>query len=227
MSTRYQIKCVNSTDKPFYFGAYQDSIAWQVRGVPPKGSIPSISDANWSDQYGVSIASWDIFSQSYSALQVVDAELGFSYRVLMTEYGIPSIDPIPTGTISPEQIMFANDTNVSIDMGFTLDDILITVYKESPRNSTVAYVPNIYYVACFNDINEGQIVDSRITIEPVTVNFENGYTKCEVEVAIDGGRYYLKDPVYVPDFKKFAHPELAAAAQASTVALAFTPQQTK
>ena len=58
------IKCINNTKESYFFGVYQEfpespglkSVAWQVRGVPPGGSIPSTSDITWTLTYGVSVA---------------------------------------------------------------------------------------------------------------------------------------------------------------------------
>ena len=227
MGTRYHITCVNSTDKTYFFGVYQDfpdspglqSIAWQVRGVPPKGSSPSTSSIDWTIQYGVSVANWDANGKSYTGQQIVDAELGFSYRVYLTQGEVPTIDPIPTGTTADGQIKFLNDTNKALDLGFTLDGRLIAVQNVS-GGETINYVVHpTYYVACYRDIKQGQFVDTGVQLGPVTVAYGNGYAKCEVEAAVDGGRYILKDPVYVSTFKAFANPELDAAGQASTVAV--------
>lgn len=216
MSTNYHITCINSTDKSYHFGVYQTfpnspglkSIAWQVRGVPPKGQVPSTSDIDWNLMYGVSIANWDANGQKYTGKQVVGAELGKAYKVIMTEGNIPTIHPIPIGTTSPGQIKFTNDTTQNLDMGFTLSSDLITVQNVSGGETIFYEVHPTYYVACYRNIKQGQLVDSGIEIGPVEVKFQDGYSKCDVEAAIVDGKYVLKNPEYKPTF---THSELHGA----------------
>ena len=45
-------------------------------------------------------------------------------------------------------------------------------------------------------------MDSVVTLSPVEVKYEDGYTYCEVEAAIWNGMYGLKPPIYgSPSFR--------------------------
>lgn len=209
MSTCYHITCKNSTDESYHFGVYQTfpsspglkSVAWQVRGVPPKGELASTADIDWTMMYGISIAKWDSDGQKYTGKQVVSAELGKVYEVIITQGDIPTIHPIPTGTTSPGLIKFKNNTDRKLDMGFTLSGELVTVQPSVYGGQTINYeVHPTYYVACYRDIERGQLVDSGLEIGPVEVKYQDGYSKCDVEAAIVDGKYLLKDPVYKPTF---------------------------
>ena len=204
MDTR-QLIFVNSTDKTCFYGVYQEfpespglqSVAWQVRAVPPKVT----SAIDWTIQYGVAVANWDANDKSYTSQQIVNAKLGFTYKVSLMEGAIPVIDPVPTGPTTDGLIQFENNTNKTLDLGFTLDGRLIAVQNVFGGELIICMVQHpSYYVACFRDIiKEGQFVDSRsgVQIGPVKVAYGNGYDKCEVEAAVSGGHYILKDPVYV------------------------------
>ena len=204
MSTNYQIKCLNSTDKSYFFGVYQTfpqspglrSVAWQVRGLPPKGDFPSTADIDWSLSYGVSIADWDKDGKTYTGQQIVDAELGKSYQVKMTQGTIPAIDRNPTGSTSPGIINFTNTTPKVLNMGFTIAGNLVAVQSVSGGETIMFDVHPTYYVACYRNIKRGQLVDSGIELKPVKVEYQDEYTKCKVEAAIVDGIYGLKDPVY-------------------------------
>jgi len=52
-----------------------------------------------------------------------------------------------------------------------------------------------YYVACYRAIKQGQLVSEGIELEPVTLEFKDGYTEYTVEVVIDAGKITLKNPV--------------------------------
>lgn len=206
MSSHYHITCINSTDQSYHFGVYQTfpnspglkSVAWQVRGVPRKGEVPSTGDIDWMMIYGVSIAKWDSDGKKYTGKQMVSAELGKAYQVKMTQGDIPTI--LPNGTTSPGLIKFKNSTTHKLDMGFTLGGELITVQNVSGGQTINYEVHPTYYVACYRDIERGQLVDSGVEIGPVEIKYPNGYSKCDVEAAIVGGKYVLKNPVYRPTF---------------------------
>ena len=232
MSANYQIKCVNSTDKSYFFGVYQTfpqspglrSVAWQVRGVPPKGQVSSTSDIDWSMLYGVSIADWDKDGKTYTGRQIVTAELGKAYEVQMTQDTIPTVNPNSIGSTSPGLINFKNSTSTVLDMGFTIGGGLVAVQSVAGGETIIFDVHPTYYVACFRNIRKGQLVDSGIVLTPVKVQYPHGYTKCEVVASNDGGTYGLKDPQYTSSYKAFAHPELDSATQASVVAVARVPK---
>ncbi len=204
MAANYHITCVNSTDKGNHFGVYQTypnspglkSVAWKVRGVPPKGQIPSTADIDWTLKYGVSIAKWEPNGKTYTGQQIANAELGKAYQVVMTEGDIPTIVQIPDKGTEAGLIQFKNNTNEPLDMGFTMDGSLISVQNVDGGATINFEVHPVYYVACYRNIREGQLVDSDIEIGPVEVKYEDGYTKCSVEAAVQAGKQILKDPVF-------------------------------
>ena len=225
MATVYNIKCINNTKESYFFGVYQEfpespglkSVAWQVRGVPPAGSIPSTSDITWTMTYGVSVANWDPNGKTYTGQQIVNAQLGKVYEVKMTELAIPTINPIPVGNTDPEQIELKNETSQKLDLGFTVDNSLMAVQSVHGGEGINFVVHPTYYVATYRSIQQGQLVDSGIQLGPVEVKYENGYTKAEVLATVVAGKYQLMEPVYVSPFTAFANPELSAAASASAV----------
>ena len=126
MATRYIIDCANSTDKSYYFCVYQTfprspglrSVAWQVRGVPPKGQTPSTADVEWDMTYGVSFVNWHKYNGTYTGEQIVTAQLGKTYEVVLTEGTIPAINPIPISTETDSGLIgFKNNTNRPLDKG--------------------------------------------------------------------------------------------------------------
>ena len=195
MATRYIIDCANSTDKSYYFCVYQTfprspglrSVAWQVRGIPPKGQAPSTADVEWDMVYGVSILNW----HKYTGEQIVTAQLGKTYEVVMIEGTIPAINPIPILSTETDSglIGFKNNTNKPLDMGFTIDGSLIAVQNVCGGETIFFDVHPTYYVACYRSLQKGQLVDSVVALSPVEVKYEDGYTYCEVEAAISNGTY--------------------------------------
>eukprot|EP00731_Ephydatia_muelleri_P017634 Em0010g732a len=128
MSEAYEVTFLNDSDASYHFALYQhfpkspglNSVAWKVRGIPPKGVIPSSAVVNWTMNYGVSIANWNPNGAVYTSSQVVAAELGKEYHVTLTD-GIPgpSIQSDPIGDTQPGYITLVNDTNIALEMGAT------------------------------------------------------------------------------------------------------------
>ena len=205
MASSYRVSCINSSDKSYHFGLYQTfpnspglrSVAWKVRGVPPKGQIPSTADIDWTLNYGVAIAKFDRNGASYTGLQIANAQLGKTYQVVMTDGDIPTIDQTPTGSTSGGLIAFKNNTDKAFDMGFAVDGSLVAVQNVAGGETINFDVHPTYYVATYRSIQLGQLVDSGVELGPVMVEYENGYTKAQVEATLQAGKRILKDPVYI------------------------------
>eukprot|EP00731_Ephydatia_muelleri_P017646 Em0010g744a len=135
MSEAYEVTFLNDSDTSYHFALYQhfpkspglNSVAWKVRGIPPKGVIPSSAVVNWTMNYGVSIANWNPNGAVYTGSQVVAAELGKEYQVILTDGDIPAIQSDPIGDTHPGCITLVNDTNIALEMGATIDGTFVAV----------------------------------------------------------------------------------------------------
>ena len=147
--------------------------------------------------YGVSIVNWHKYNGTYTGEQIVTAQLGKTYEVVLTEGTIPAINSIPICTETDSGLIgFKNNTNRPLDMGFTIDGSLIAVQNVCGGETIFFDVHPTYYVACYRSLQRGQLVDSVVALSPVEVKYEDGYTYCEVEAAISNGTYGLKAPIY-------------------------------
>ena len=201
----YEIKCINATEKGYYFAVYltnpfdqMNSVAWQVTGVPHKGEVPSQSMLRWQLNFGVAMANWDEHNEKYSIFKAVDAKPGNIYEVVESSDDVLSIEPNPIGSAAPELLWLKNNTNKPLHLGFTINDKLIVVEVIEGGETFMYNMPTKYWVACFRHraMQEGNILDTAVAIGPVQVEFKKGYTCCKVEAAVDGGRHYLKEPVF-------------------------------
>ena len=190
---------LNATNEPWHFGVYQkspespglNSVAWQVRGVPPQtGSKPSSAEVNWTLNYGICIAKFDKDFNGYTGQQFAPAYLGNKYEVV-TDDGIPTIDTKPTGVGSPDQIVLKNNTGPpaqEVTMGFTVSNNIIAAQdKVGGNESTIYRVHPTYFVACYRNIVLGQLVDSGVAIGPVEVKYEEGARHATVIASKDAG----------------------------------------
>ncbi len=200
----YVINFVNDTDENYYFAVYQTyptspgltSIAWQVRRLPQRGSVPTTSKVSWTMSYGISIANWDPNQKEYTGDQQQDAELSNTYEVI-SQGDFPTINPKPIGKTSAGQILFQNDTQppnaMSLDMGFTVGGNIIAVQPKVHSNeNTLFNVHPSYYVALYRNIKLGQLVDSGVSVGPVEVVFKDGNTSIGVKAYMDAGQYKLQ-----------------------------------
>ena len=205
MATNYTVRFKNSTPNAYHFAVYQqhpespglDSIAWQVRGLPPNG----INRADWSLDFQVAIANWDENAGQYTGRQLVQANLGEVYSAVIVQGDIPDIQKTPTGTTSPGLIKLQNNTNPAkaVTMGFAVSNTLIAAEKSVSAGATTNFkVHPEYYIACYRNIKEGQLVDEGIQVGPVKLVFADQNTDYTVEAAMEAGRVYLKDPVPTP-----------------------------
>ena len=190
------------TDSAWHFGVYQKppgspgltSVAWMVAPVPASGQ----GSGQFTLTYGTALShrvgdEWDISEKR-------PAEMGKQYHVVFKSSNIPSIDPNPIGPAGePNQIMLANNTNVSLGLGFTLSGDLLVVQGDVKGNEAAQFnVHPTYFIALFRSIKKGQMVDSAIVIGPVVLQYKDGYTSAEVSVVIEDGKTVLQDPVLVP-----------------------------
>ena len=205
MSEAYEVTFLNDSDTSYHFALYQhfpespglNSVAWKVRGIPPKGVIPSSAVVNWTMNYGVSIANWNPNGAVYTGSQVVAAELGKEYQVILTDGDIPAIQSDPIGDTHPGYITLVNDTNIALEMGVTIDGTFVAVQTvNGGERMNFGTVPT-FYTACFRSIKVGQSVSSGIALSPVQIRFENGYTKCVVTTELNKGKKEIRDPQYV------------------------------
>ena len=206
MSEAYEVTFQNDTDTSYHFALYQhfpnspglNSVAWKVRGIPQKGVISSSAGVNWTMNYGVSIANQDPNGAAYTGSQVVSAELGNVFQVILTDGDVPAIQSDPIGVTQPGYITLVNDTNIPLDMGVTIDGAFVAVQKvNGGERLNFGMVPT-YYAACFRSIKVGQSISSGIALSPVQIRFENGYTKCVVTTGLNKGKKEIGNPQYVP-----------------------------
>ena len=200
----YTINFVNDTDEAYFFAVYQDfpsspglrSVAWQVRRLPERGSVPSTNRVSWTMSYGISIANWDADQKEFTGSQQQHAELDNSYEVI-SNGEFPSINPESTGITEKGQIMFLNNTKppnaMDLDMGFTVANNIVAVQpKVHSRETTIFDVHPSYYVALYRNIKLGQLVDSGVVVGPVDVIFRDGVATKTVTAYMSSGQYKLK-----------------------------------
>ena len=100
-------------------------MAWKVRGIPPRGVVPSTAVITWIAE--CPIANPDPNGDAYTGSQMVAAELGKVYRVSLTDDGVPSIQSQPIGNTTSDYITIENDTNLELDIGVTIDGAFVAV----------------------------------------------------------------------------------------------------
>ena len=202
MATNYTVRFKNSTQNAYHFAVYQkypaspglDSVAWQVRGLGPGAT----NRVDWTLDYQVAIANWDVNGGLYSGVQMAPATLGQFYEVITEESDIPVINTAATQTDGPGLIKLQNNTNPpkSVSMGFAISNTLVAAEKQVGAGECVEFsVHPQYYVACFRAIKQGQLVSEGIELGPVTLEFQNEYTDYTVEATTVAGRVTLKNPV--------------------------------
>jgi len=202
MASSYTVHFKNSTKNAYHFAIYQkypnspglESVAWQVRGLGPGAT----NRVDWTLDYQVAIADWDDDNQQFSGSQLKAASLGHVYEVKTTQGDIPVINPNPTETTGPGLIKLQNNTNPAkaVTMGFAIDRELVAAQKQVDAGEAGEFsVHPKYYVACFRNIKQGQLVSEGIELGPVLLEFEKENTNYTVEATTLAGRIVLKDPV--------------------------------
>ena len=205
MSQAYEVTFKNDTDGSYHFALYQhfphspglSSVAWKVRGIPPRGVVPSTAVVNWNMDYGVSIANWEPNGDAYTGSQMVAAELGKVYQVSLTDDGIPSIQSEPIGDTTSDYITIENDTNLELDIGVTIDGAFVAVQTVTGGERLNFASEPTFYAACFRSIKVGQSVSSGIALKPAMIQFVDGYSKCVVTAGLNNGKKEIRNPVYV------------------------------
>ena len=177
----YTIKIQNATDKPWCFAIFQkfptnhkmNSVAWQVLKLAPQiaDNQPPEKEFTWALNYGICIAEFDDDCQKFEVNQVL---LGKHYEV----NSINGISQMSEVVRNCHHIEFQNKTQnpvKSLDMGFLINNNLIAVEQGVGGHLSVSYPSNsTYYVACYNSIEVGQLVEEGVTLGPVRVHFEPG-----------------------------------------------------
>ena len=138
---------------------------------------PPEKEFNWELNYGICIAEFDADHQKFKMNQVLSAQLGRHYEVDSID-GIPSISQTFKVVRNSQHIVFKNETQnpvKTLNMGFLVDNNLIAVEQEVGGHLSVSYPANsIYYVACYNNIDVGQLVEDGVTLGPVKIHYESG-----------------------------------------------------
>ena len=202
MATSYTVRFKNSTKNAYHFAIYQkypnspglNSVAWQVRGL----ASGATNRVDWTLDYQVAIADWDADNGQYSGSQLKPASLGQVYEIVTTQGDIPTINPNPIKPTAPGLIKLQNNTRPAkkFTMGFAIGKNLVAAERQVDAGETVEFsVHPQYYIACYRDIKEGQLVSEGIELGPVTLEFKNEYTDYTVEATSEAGRIVLKDPV--------------------------------
>ena len=204
MARSYTLRFKNSTDNVYHFVVYQksltglDSVAWQVRGLGPGAT----NRVDWSLDYQVAIADWDVNGGQFSGVQISPATLGKMYETTTKQGDIPVINRTPTSNTSPGLIKLQNNTYPSqpVTMGFAVSGNLLAVEQQVQAGECVEfYVNSTYHIACFRDIKQGQLVSEGFTLGPVSVEFVmDECTDYTVEAATVLGKVVLKSPVPTP-----------------------------
>ena len=199
---KYTVRFKNSTEHAYHFAVYQkypnspglDSVAWQVRGLGPGAT----GRVDWKLDYQVAIADWDADNGQFSGSQLRTASLGQVYEVTTEETDIPNIKSKPVKTTGPGLIKLQNNTDpaLAVTMGFAIDSKLVAVEKQVQAGEAAEFsVHPKYYVACYRDIKQGQLVSEAIELGVVTLEFKHENTDYSVEATSEAGRIVLLDPV--------------------------------
>ncbi len=201
----YSLRLINDTNVNYFFAVYQDSpglqsVAWQVRQLPARRSVPTTNDVFWTMSYGISIANWDVNQQKEftTSEQQQYVKLGNSYEVI-SEDEFPSINPKSIGkTAEMDQILFKNNTSypsaMNLDMGFTVAGKVVAVQpKAIPGEAILFNASPSYYVALYRKIKPGQLVADAVGVVagPISVTFTDGVASKSVVAYTNGGEIRL------------------------------------
>ena len=198
-AVEYQVQLVNSTDQAYHFAIYQkypdspglQSVAWKIERLGHSAE----ETVSWKLHYSVAITNWDAKNNAYKGKQMRPAELKKTYEVKLADGDIPDINDTPIGEAADGHVKLANNTRETLKMGFGIDGSLIVVQDDvRPGAASEFYVHPTYYVACYRQIKHGQMVDAGVQLDPVELQFKDGYTTYKVEAVDDAGVHRLKTP---------------------------------
>ena len=205
VSPYHRIELLNNTEKSYHFAIYQRphpkspalrSVAWKVRGVPPRGVFASASFVEWkAGDYGVCIADWDEKRERYLERQIIGAQLGKAYRVSTVDCDdIPSICPKPAGSTDERFISLTNESDETLVLGITLDLSLVAVQSVEAGGSLrfCAAESTAYCVSCYRYIQAGQVAVLTSLLTPVDVSFDDEYEHCKVVATNHNGKRLLR-----------------------------------
>ena len=138
---------------------------------------PPENELNWTLNYGVCTAEFDADQEKFTINQVLPAQLGRHYEVVAIDH-IPSISQSIEVMGNPHLITFQNKTTnpvKTLHLGFIVDNSLIAVEQDVGGLLSVSYPANsTYYVACYHNIDVGELVEEGIVLEPVKLHYEPG-----------------------------------------------------
>ena len=210
MGEQYTIKIQNATDKPWCFAIYQkfpanqkmNSVAWQVLKLAPQigDSPPPEKEFSWALDYGICIAEFDADDQKFEVNQQLAAQLGKHYEVDTINH-IPTISQKSEVVRNHHHIEFQNKTQnpvKTLNMGFLIDNKLVAVEPDVGGHLSVSYPANpTYYVACYNSIDAGQLVEEGVALGPVKLDYEPGVSTHIVKAEQEQpGEYSLHTELY-------------------------------
>lgn len=204
VSPYHRVELVNNTEKCYHFAIYQRphpkspglrSVAWKVRGVPPRGVVASASFVEWkAGDYGVCIADWNKTRERYFERQIIVARLGESYKVSTSDCDdIPSICPTSVGKTAERCISLTNESGETLALGITLDLSMVAVQTVVHGGSlNFCAESNSFCVSCYSYIQGGQLTVLTSLLAPVDVSFDDEYEHCKVVATNHNGKRLLR-----------------------------------
>ena len=205
MSTAYKVQFYNKSGNPYHMAVYKKfpasivSVAWQVRGVPPKSGP---SNVDFTLNYSVSLSNWDPDNGTFTGYKHIVARLGSIYEAFLNE-GVPDIRPIPGGRLVEfekykllsDQVLVRNSTHQPLTFSFNIDGKVAGGLSgvDGGEQAIFESTPE-YYVSAYREIKEGQELDMGIRVgDPVELQFKEGNTY-SVTVSEEGGKVILGQP---------------------------------
>ena len=183
----------NPTEKTWHVGVYQKypdfpgmSIVWKKKRVARHTSNVVLS---FTLKYGVSIGGVD------GGVEEEEADLGKAYQVI-AEQKAWALDPKPIQDISGEDEIFVynyvdaskvsgvSDKACPIDIGFTIDgDPIAPMVKGVVKNTRATFrVHPSYFLALYDSVTKGQMVDSGVNGKAIEVRFKGAETEMTVNI---------------------------------------------
>ena len=211
MSAAYKVQFYNKSGNPYHMAVYKKfpasivSVAWQVRGIPPKSGP---SNVDFSLNYSVSLSNWDPDNGTFTGFKTIPAELGSNYEAYLNQ-GVPDIRPSPAGALTQkefskmkaqllsveDQVMVANNTNQPVTISFGIDEKVAGGLSDVNGGEQAIFDSTpVYYVSAYRQIKEGQDLKMGIRVgDPVELQFNESNTY-SVTVSEEGGKVILGQP---------------------------------
>ena len=209
MSTAYKVQFYNKTGNPYHMAVFKKypgsivSVAWQVRGVPPKSGP---SNVDFTLNYSVSLSNWDPDNGMFTGYKTIPAELGSNYEAFLNE-GVPDIRPLQGGPLKEfskmkaqmlsvtDQVLVANNTKQSVTFSFSIDEKVAGGLSGVDGGEQAIFESTpVYYVSAYREIKEGQDLKMGIRVgDPVELQFKDSNTY-SVTVSEEGGTITIGQP---------------------------------